>query len=159
VVGREESYYSWDMLHTGRPSFKEWALEKEGHDPSRFVFIPHLEPERLADLFGLSDLHLYLTVPFVLSWSLFDALACGCVVLASDVGPVREVIEPGRTALVEPLFDSDRLAETALRVLDDPAAFRPLGQAGRALLEEKYSLEVAVPRLEDYFGRMAGRGA
>jgi glycosyltransferase involved in cell wall biosynthesis len=156
VVGQEESFYSWDLLHTGRPSFKQWALEQDDYDLSRFVFLPHLEPERLADLLGLSDLHLYLTVPFVVSWSLFDALACGCAVLAADVEPVREVIEPGRTGLVEPLFDADRLAETALRVLDDPAAFRPLGQAGRALLEEKYGLDVTVPRLKDYFERMAG---
>ena len=66
----------------------------------------------------------YLSVPFVLSWSLLDALSSGCVVLAGDVPPVREVIEPGRTGLVEPLFDADRLAGTALRVLEDPAAFR-----------------------------------
>ena len=50
-----------------------------------------------------------------------------------------------------------RLAETALRVLDDPAAFRPLSQAARALMEEKYSIEVAVPELKEYFERMAGR--
>ncbi|MBV9125095.1 MAG: glycosyltransferase, partial [Planctomycetes bacterium] len=114
--------------------------------------------EQLAPLLCLSDLHLYLTAPFVLSWSLFDALACGCVVLAGDVEPVWEVIEPGRTGLVEPLFDTERLAETALRVLADPAAYRPLGQAGRQLMEEKYSLEVAVPGLKDYFERMAAAG-
>jgi glycosyltransferase involved in cell wall biosynthesis len=158
VVGQEESFYSWDLLHTGLPSFKQWALGQDDYDLSRFVFLPHLEPERLADLLGLSDLHLYLTVPFVVSWSLLDALACGCVVLASDVEPVREVIEPGRTGLLEPLFDTARLTETALRILDDPAAFRPLGRAGRALLEERYSLDVAVPGLKDYFERMAAGG-
>ena len=68
----------------------------------------------------------------MLSWSLLDAMATGLVVLASDVPPVREVIEPGVNGLVEPLFDVDRLAETALRVLDDPAAFAPLGPGGPA---------------------------
>jgi glycosyltransferase involved in cell wall biosynthesis len=97
-------------------------------------------------------------VPFVLSWSLLDALASGCVVLASDVPPVREMIEPGRTGLVEPLFDTERLAETALRVLADPGAFRPLGQAARALMEERYSLDEAVPALRDFFERQASRG-
>ena len=89
-------------------------------------------PEHLAAIFRLSDLHIYLTAPFVLSWSLLDAMASGCVVLASDVPPVREVIEPGQNGLIEPLFDVDRLTETALRVLDDPAAFAPLGRAARA---------------------------
>ena len=88
-------------------------------------------PERLADLLCLSDLHVYLTAPFVPSWSLFNALACGCVVLASDVDPVREIIEPGVTGLVAPLFDIDYQAQVALRVLDDPAAHASLRKAGR----------------------------
>jgi glycosyltransferase involved in cell wall biosynthesis len=154
VVGQEESYYGWDLLHTGVPSFKQWVLGRGNYDLSRFVFLPHLEPERLADLLGLSDLHIYLTVPFVLSWSLFDALACGCVVLASDVAPVREVIRPGENGLLEPLFDTDRLAEAALRVLDDPGGYRPLGAAGRALMEERYGIETAVPELKGYLERM-----
>ena len=64
----------------------------------------------------------------MLSWSLLNAMASGCVVLGSDVPPVREVIRPGENGLVEPLFDVECLTETALRVLDDPAEFAPLGQ-------------------------------
>src|SRR5262249_56291638 len=108
-----------------------WVLARGDYDLTRFVFLRHLEPELLADLLGLSDLHLYLTVPFVPSWSLINALACGCVVLASDVEPVRELIEPGVNGLLEPLFDTDRLVETALRGLAEPAGFRPPGDARR----------------------------
>jgi glycosyltransferase involved in cell wall biosynthesis len=157
VAGDEEIYYGWDNLRTGGHTFKQWVLSRGEYDLSRFVFLNHVTPRELADIFCLSDLHLYLTVPFVLSWSLLDALACGCVVLASDVAPVREVLEPGRTGLVEPLFDAERLAESALRVLADPGAFRPLGLAARALMEERYSLEVTVPRLRDFFERQAAR--
>jgi glycosyltransferase involved in cell wall biosynthesis len=158
VAGSEEVYYGWDALVTGGVSFKQWAVSRAETDLSRFLFLGQVEPERLAEVLALSDLHIYLSVPFVLSWSLINAMASGCVVLGSDVPPVREVIEPGRTGLVEPLFDVDRLAETALRVLDDPAAFRPLGQAARALVEERYSLDVAVPDLKDYFERVAAAG-
>jgi glycosyltransferase involved in cell wall biosynthesis len=77
------------------------------------------------------------------------------VVLGSDVPPVREVISSGVNGLIEPLFDTDRQADTALRVLADPAAYRPLGQAGRRRIEEKYSLEVAIPELKDFFERAA----
>jgi glycosyltransferase involved in cell wall biosynthesis len=154
VAGNEEIYYGWDNLRTGGQTFKEWVLQRGGYDLSRFVFLNHVAPEQLAEVFCLSDLHIYLTVPFVLSWSLLDALACGCVVLAADVEPVREVIEAGRNGLVEPLFDTERLAETALRVLDDPGAYRPLAATARALIEEKYSLEVTVPALADYFERV-----
>ena len=49
---------------------------------SRFRFLGHVEPEILAAVLRRSDLHVYLSVPFVLSWSVLNALACGCVVLA-----------------------------------------------------------------------------
>jgi len=155
VVGSELTYYGWDKLHTGQPSFKQWVLSQGSYDLSRFVFIDHLFPEQLAELLCLSDLHLYLTVPFVLSWSMLDALASGCVVLASDVPPVREMIDHGRNGLVAPFFDTDSLAETALRVLNDPAAHRALGVAARDEMQAKYSLDVAIPQLKAYFERVA----
>ncbi len=158
VVGAEQSYYGWDRLRVGRASFLEWALEQGEWDRSRFVFLTPIDPSKLAVLLACSDLHLYLTVPFVLSWSLFDALSSSCVVLASDVGPVREVVEPGVNGLVENLFDIDALVAAALRVLDDPASYRPLAEAGRELIERRYSLDVAVPELREYFERQAAAG-
>ena len=82
-------------------------------------------------------------------------MASGCVVLASDVPPVREVIDPGRNGLIEPLFDVERLTETALRVLDEPADFAPLGQAARRTIEETYSLEACIPPLTSFLERAA----
>jgi glycosyltransferase involved in cell wall biosynthesis len=158
VVGGEMSYYSWDRLHTGRDNFMEWVLAQGDYDLSRFVFLGQMPPDRLAGILCLSDLHFYLTVPFVPSWSLFNALSCGRVVLASDVGPVREVVEPGVNGLAENLFDIDALTAAALRVLDDPAEYRPLGQAGRRLIEGRYSQEVCHPELRDYYERRAAQG-
>jgi glycosyltransferase involved in cell wall biosynthesis len=155
VAGGEEIHYGWDKLHTGNPSFKDWVLKGQGDDLDRFIFTGRVLPEHLAAIFRLSDLHIYLTAPFVLSWSLLDAMASGCVVLASDVPPVREVVEDRQNGLIEPLFDVDRLTETALRVLEDPAAFAPLGRAARATILEKFSLEVCIPPLGDYFERIA----
>jgi glycosyltransferase involved in cell wall biosynthesis len=158
VAGEEETHYGWDALHTGGVSFKEWALSRADCDLSRFVFLGHVEPDRLADVLRLSDLHVYWGVPFVVSWSLLNAMASGCVVLAADSEPVREFIDPGRTGLVEPFFDVDRFVDTACRVLADPAAFRPPGDAARRVLEEKYSLDAATPRLKAYLEREAAIG-
>jgi glycosyltransferase involved in cell wall biosynthesis len=158
VAGDEKTYYGWDGLHTGGMPFKEWVMGRADCDPSRFRFLGHVEPEVLAGVLRRSDLHVYLGVPFVVSWSLFNALACGCTVLAGDAAPVREIIEPGVHGLVRSLFDEEGLAETALRVLADPAEYRPLGEAGRRRLEEAYSLEVAVPGLKDFFERAAAAG-
>ena len=145
VVGNEETYYGWDKLHTGQPSFKNWVIERGDYDLSRFLFLGHIDPDKLAEILRITDLHLYLTAPFVLSWSLLNAMSSGAVVLGSDIPPVREVIEPGVNGLVEPLFDVDRLVETALKVLDDPAEFAPLGVEARRTIEARYSLETAMP--------------
>ena len=158
IAGTDHVYYGWDALHTGQASFHQWAMQRIEHDPDRFLFLGHIEPEKLAELLCLSDLHLYLTVPFVLSWSLINAMSCGCTVIASDVPPVREVIEPGRTGLIAPLFDADALADMALEVLAQPAKYKILGKAARALIQEKFSLEVCVPKLKDYFERVASAG-
>jgi glycosyltransferase involved in cell wall biosynthesis len=157
VAGGEEIHYGWDKLHTSAPSFKEWVLRGRGDDLDRFIFTGRILPQDLAAIFRMSDLHIYLTAPFVLSWSLLDAMASGCVVLASDVPPVREVIEPGQNGLIEPLFDVDRLTETALRVLEDPAAFSPLGLAARKTIEQNYSLEVCFPPLAQFLERVAAK--
>jgi glycosyltransferase involved in cell wall biosynthesis len=155
VVGGEEIHYGWDKLHTGSPSFKQWVLNQGSYDLSRFVFPGRILPNQLADILRISDLHIYLTAPFVLSWSLLDAMATGCVVLGSDVPPVREVIQPGQNGLVEPLFDIERLTATALQVLADPAEFTPLGRAARQTIEENYSLETCIPPLGAFLESVA----
>ncbi|MDR3620553.1 MAG: glycosyltransferase [Paludisphaera borealis] len=157
VVGGDETHYGWDKLHTGSPSFKQWVLDGGSYDLSRFLFLGRIAPERLAEILRRTDLHIYLSTPFVTSWSLFNAMSSGAVVLASDVEPVRELIEPGVNGLVGPLFDVDRLTETALRVLDDPATHAPLGRAARRTIEEKYSVDVCIPPLRDFFSRMSDR--
>jgi glycosyltransferase involved in cell wall biosynthesis len=157
VVGGEEIYYGWDKLHTGQPSFKKWVLSQGEYDLERFIFLDYVEPSVLSDILCLSDLHIYLTVPFVLSWSFFNALACGRVVLASDVDPVLEVIEPDKNGLVAPMFDTDALSEKALQVLKKPEEFRPLGEAARALMETHYSIDACLSPLKDYFERVASK--
>lgn len=144
VVGSDRVCYGGDERFTGGKSFREWVLSRDEYDPSRFAFTGPMPEAELAKLLAVTDLHVYLTVPFVPSWSLFDALACGAVVLASDTAPVREVVAHGRTGLLVPFFDVDGFAETAIRVLDDPAAFKPLGTAGTELIREKYSLDVSL---------------
>ncbi|WP_165229152.1 glycosyltransferase [Aquisphaera insulae] len=156
VVGGEEIHYGWDKLHTGSPSFKRWVLDRGDHDLSKFVFTGRILPEDLADLLRRSDLHLYLTAPFVVSWSLFNAMATGLPVLASDVAPVREIIEPGVNGLLEPLFDVDRLAATALAVLARPGDYEGIGREARRTIEARYSLDVCIPPIRDFLDRVAG---
>ncbi|QEH35606.1 Spore coat protein SA [Aquisphaera giovannonii] len=157
VVGSDRVAYGGDLKHVPEGSFREHVLAQDDYDPSKFLFAGNLAPHDLAALLSAGDLHIYLTVPFVLSWSLFDALACGCVVVASDTGPVTELIAHGENGLLGGFFDVEALAELSLRVLRDPASHRHLGEAGMRTIRERYALEKCLPRMLDLYRSVAGR--
>jgi glycosyltransferase involved in cell wall biosynthesis len=156
VVGQDRVCYGGDEKHTGGKSFKEWVVSQGRFDLSRFVFTGLLPEAELAKLFCITDLHVYLTVPFVLSWSLFNALACGAPVLCSDTAPVRELVADGVTGLLRPFFDVDGFADAIGRACDDPAAVRSFGEAGATLVRETYSLEQCLPRFVGLLESAAG---
>lgn len=146
-VGSDRVCYGGDLRRIQAKSFREHVLEQDQYDLDRFVFTGQIPAGQLVEILSLSDLHIYLTVPFVLSWSLMDALACGCTVLASDTPPVREMIEHGHNGLLADFFDIDRFTALALEVLDDPMACRPLASAATAMIQEHFSLEKTLPAM------------
>src|SRR5262249_13456986 len=147
VVGEDRICYGGDEDFTGTKSFKDWVLARDDYDLSRFIFTGLIPIGALVQLFALSDLHIYFTVPFVLSWSLLDGLACGATVLASDTAPVREMIEHDKNGLLVDFFDVDGFAERAHQVLNAPRDFRRLGAAGVDMIRDRYSLDVCLPRM------------
>ena len=147
VVGEDRIFYGGDAEVTGDPSFKNWVLSKDTYDLDRFHFVGRLSPVELAQLFSLTDLHIYLTVPFVLSWSLLNALACGATVLGSDTAPVREMIREGETGLLTDFFDIDAMVARAEAVLDHPEDYAHLGKNGAELIRSTYSLDVCLPQM------------
>jgi glycosyltransferase involved in cell wall biosynthesis len=153
VVGSDRVCYGGDLKHIKAKTFREHVLSQDNYDLSRFIFTGQIPVLKLVELLSISDLHIYLTVPFVLSWSLMDSLACGCTVLASDTAPVREVIQHERTGLLAGFYDVDELVKQALRVLDAPQEFRHFGQAGTLLIDEKYSLAKKLPEMLDLYQR------
>ncbi|HEV2070239.1 MAG TPA: glycosyltransferase [Acidimicrobiales bacterium] len=155
VVGSEHGGYGDQIRHIPESSFKEHVLKSDEYDLERIQFLGPVTPEALVAIFSMSDLHIYLTVPFVLSWSLLGAMACGCTVVASDTAPVREVIRQGENGLLGDFFDVDGLAEAALEVLRDPPAFRALGEAAERTIAERYSLEVVLPQMTALYESVA----
>jgi glycosyltransferase involved in cell wall biosynthesis len=153
VVGSENFYHGADLNYIKAKSFLEHVLQQDNYDLSRFIFAGRVPSVQLSEILSLSDLHFYLTAPFVLSWSLFNALACGCVVLGSNTAPVREVIQHEHNGILTDFFDVDGLTKYALRILDNPAQFRPLASAGIKLIEEKYALESTMPRMLELYRR------
>lgn len=148
VVGTDRIAYGGDENYIpGYKSFKEWVFSRDQYDLSKFVFTGRLTPTQLGRLLASSDLHIYLTVPFVLSWSMMDAMSCGAVVLGSKTPPVEEMIRDGQNGLLADFFKPEEFAAKAVEVLKDPAAFRPLGRAAEQMVVEQYSLEAVLPRM------------
>jgi glycosyltransferase involved in cell wall biosynthesis len=147
IVGNDRVCYGGDQKHIGQKTFRVHVLSQDQYDMSKFLFTGLVPVAALVDILSLSDLHIYLTVPFVLSWSLMNALACGCTVLASDTAPVREMITDDEQGLLVDFFDVEGLARRALEVLRDPEAYRVLGLRASELIRVNYALDVTLPRL------------
>jgi glycosyltransferase involved in cell wall biosynthesis len=157
VVGQDRIAYGGDenFLPKGT-TFKQWVLSRDEYALSRFHFLGNVPPRELGRLLALSDLHIYLTVPFVLSWSMMDAMSCGAVVLGSNTAPVREMIRDGENGLLADLFDVEAIAQKAVQVLRDPAAFRPLGRAAEQMIAGRYSVEAVLPQMVKMYEEVAG---
>lgn len=155
VVGSDEVIYGNDVEHIEGRSLKEHVLRQDDYDLDRIRFLGWVPTAELVDVLSLSDLHIYLTTPFVLSWSLLDAMACGCTILASDTAPVREAIRDGGNGLLRNFFDTTALADAALEVLDDPGRFRYLGEAAERTIHDRYSLEVVLPTVRSFYAEIA----
>ena len=154
VVGADRTQYGNELQQLRTPTFARHVLSQDHYDLSRFIFTGQILEEQLVEILSQSDLHIYLSTPMMLSWSLFDALACGCTVLASDTEPVREVIRHEKNGLLADFYDVDELTRQALRVLDDPQQFQPLGEAGVRLVDEKYSLTKTAPQMLELYHRV-----
>lgn len=155
VVGGDRIHYGGDERHIKHPTFREHVLAQDEYDLSRFVFTGLIPVRALVELFSLSDLHLYWTVPFVLSWSLMDALSCGCTVLASGTAPVAEMIVDGENGLLCDFHDVEGFAAKAVEVLKNPERYRSLGTEGALRIEANYSMLATLPKLVSMYERLA----
>jgi glycosyltransferase involved in cell wall biosynthesis len=155
VVGSRRVCYGGDEKHIKHKTFYEHAMAQSSYDMDKLIFTGLIPVSTLAQVFSLSDLHLYFTVPFVLSWSLMDALACGCTVLASDTAPVREMIEHGKNGLLCDFFDVEGFASQSVEVLRDPDAVRYLGISAVDGIHRNYAIDVTLPHLTRLFERAA----
>ena len=145
-----------DVSYGARPAEgKKWkdifASEVRPHisdaDWARVHFLGHIPYQHFIPLLQLSTLHVYLTYPFVLSWSLLEAMSVGCAIVASDTQPLREAIRHDDTGRLVDFFDVPGLAHEVCALLDDPVARQRLGANARAFAQATYDLKtVCLPR-------------
>ena len=116
-------------------------------DRDRIFFLGKVPYQQFIGLLQLSRVHVYLTYPFALSWSLLEAMSVGCTIVGSDTAPVREVIEHGQTGRLTPFFDRAGLAHEITDLLDRPEERQRLGDNARAFVRENYDLiRVCLPK-------------
>ncbi|WP_271104952.1 glycosyltransferase family 4 protein [Pseudomonas tohonis] len=130
VVGGDE--VSYGSRPRGAANWRSKLLAENPVDLQRVHFLGKVPYATYKRVLQVSAAHIYLTYPFVLSWSLLEAMASGCLVIGSDTAPVREVIEDGRNGLLVDFFDTERIAEKALAALAEPERFRALRQQAAA---------------------------
>jgi glycosyltransferase involved in cell wall biosynthesis len=130
IVGGDE--VSYGKQPSDAPHWRAKMLQEVQLDPARTHFTGKLPRAQYIRVLQVSAAHVYLTYPFVLSWSLLEAMACGALVVGSDTAPVQEVIAHGRNGWLTPFFDVPAVAEHVLAALESPQQ----GQALRAQARE-----------------------
>jgi len=116
-------------------------------DMSRVHFLGHVPYELLIPLLQLSRVHVYLTYPFVLSWSLLEAMSAGCTIVASDTRPLHEAIRHDETGRLVNFFDPKALTEEVCYLLDNPEKRATLGANARAFAQATYDLKtICLPK-------------
>jgi len=110
-------------------------------DWARVHFLGNLPYQQFIPLLQLSTVHVYLTYPFVLSWSLLEAMSAGCAIVASDTAPLREAIEHDKTGCLVDFFDAQQLAEQVSALLANADQRQRLGNAARHFAQANYDLK------------------
>ncbi len=117
-------------------------------DWARVHFLGTIDYDRFLRLLQVSTVHVYLTYPFVLSWSLLEAMSAGAAIVGSDTAPVREVIEDQKTGVLVDFFNVSGLVKTLGQLLDDAELRGRLGQQARRQIVQGYDLNTrCLPRL------------
>ena len=130
-------------------SWKERMLAEAGDrlDPARLHWLGPVPHARMVDALSISWAHVYYTYPFVLSWSLLEAMACECLIVGSDTAPVRDAVAHGVNGLLNPFLDVGALASTLIDVVADREAYAGLGPAARRTVLERFDrAAIGLPR-------------
>lgn len=140
IVGAEGSSYG-QRLPANDSYLKRLKTELgERLDLKRVVFLGSLAYGDYLKILQLSAVHIYLTYPFVLSWSAIEALSAGCLVIGSATAPVQEVLRDGINGLLVDFFDHKGLADRIDEVLDHPDRMAELRAAARRTAVERFDM-------------------
>ncbi len=139
IIGSDRVCYS--PVPVDGKTYKQQVCENLQLDWSRIHFVGSLPYGQYKKVLQASTVHVYLTVPFVLSWSMLEAMACGCVVIGSDSPPVLEVIKDGENGIIAELDSLEDIGKKILAVLNFPDIYATMRERARNTIVTKYELQ------------------
>ena len=157
IVGRGDACYSGSPAHHRSYAERFFAEIENSVDRTRIHFVGLLPTDQYRAVLQISAVHVYLTYPFVLSWSLIEAMATGCVVVGSRTPPVQEVIVNNENGLLVDFFDCERLADQVCYVLARPDRCIRLRAAARETALKKFDFgTICLPAQLRLFQQLTG---
>ncbi|MFM7363916.1 MAG: glycosyltransferase family 4 protein [Cuspidothrix sp.] len=148
VVGEDRVAYGKN-LPNGQ-TYRQLMLEKLDLDLSRLHFTGRLPYDEYLQVLQASSAHIYLTRPFVLSWSMLEAMSTGCLLIASDTAPVLEVIKNGKNGLLVDFFSPQKIADKVNEALDNSQDMISIRKAARKTIISNYDLDILLPKHLDW---------
>ena len=148
VVGEDRVAYG-KQLPDGK-TYKQLMLEKLDLDLSRLHFTGRLPYHEYLQVLQASSAHIYLTRPFVLSWSMMEAMSTGCLLIAANTPPVLEVIKDGKNGLLVDFFSPEQIADKVNKVLDNSQDMKAIRAAARKTIVNNYDLAKLLPQHLDW---------
>jgi len=124
-------------------------------DMNRVHFVGGLPFNEYINLLQITSAHVYLTYPFVLSWSLLDAMSCGCPIVASNTEPVLEVMQDNYNGLLFDFFNVDEQVEKIEYALENKDKMEALRHNARKTMVENYALKDLLPQHIEYIKSLA----
>jgi glycosyltransferase involved in cell wall biosynthesis len=145
ILGKEDGRYYGPHPPAGT-TYQKLALRRVTAARDRLYFLGRLPYPEYLKVLQISSAHVYLSSPFVLSWSMLEAMATGCVVVGSNTPPVVEVIVDGHNGLLADFFSAEEIAERVLEALERSEQMRSIRSAARRTVIERYALAICLQK-------------
>ena len=154
ILGKDRVAYG--KKRSDGQSFKEAMLAEYDFDMDRLHFMGLQPLEFFRSLMQISSAHVYLTVPFVLSWSMLQAMSMEALIVGSDTEPVREFVTDGENGVLVPFFDTEAVADKLCHILDNKLDYELLRKNARRMIVDHYASKDLLPKYWELIKSVAG---
>lgn len=133
---------------------KDYAIKKHKLDMNRVHFVDVLDYDEYLKLLQISTVHVYLTVPFVLSWSFLEAMSVGCCIVASNTQPVLEVMKNNYNGLLADFFSVEHIFKRVIYALENKKEMEKIRKNARQTIIDNYELKDMLKKQIEYINSL-----